>query len=157
MIVEACEGVDDGAFWLPPDGGGEAVVRLVALVVAPGLDRQAVLAALRERVDAAFLPRRILKVDSLPRDPTGKLPSGRLAELERVTAPSMNRTVNCLADVFDFRASDTAKRTAAASLYDRDTSMNRNTTVAGAHFGWGGAASTPRRASGPTCSRPARQ
>ena len=43
--------------------------------------------------------------------------------------------------VFDFRASDTAKRTAAASLYDRDTSMNRNTTVAGAHFGWGGAAS----------------
>jgi hypothetical protein len=43
--------------------------------------------------------------------------------------------------VFDFRASDTAKRTAGASLYDRDTSYNRNTTVAGAHFGWGGAAS----------------
>ncbi|MCC2632329.1 MAG: acyl-CoA synthetase [Ramlibacter sp.] len=79
--LNSIEGVRDGAFWLPPDGGGEAVVRLVALVVAPGLDRQAVLAALRERVDAAFLPRRILKVDSLPRDPTGKLPSGRLAEL----------------------------------------------------------------------------
>jgi hypothetical protein len=43
--------------------------------------------------------------------------------------------------VFDFRAGDTAKRTAGASLYDRDTSYNRNTTVAGAHFGWGGAAS----------------
>lgn len=43
--------------------------------------------------------------------------------------------------VFDFRATDTAKRTAGASLYDRDTSYNRNTTVAGAHFGWGGAAS----------------
>ncbi|QDH70457.1 hypothetical protein [Marilutibacter alkalisoli] len=42
--------------------------------------------------------------------------------------------------VFDFRASDEAKRSAAASLYDRDTSYNRNTTVAGAHFGWGGAA-----------------
>lgn len=43
--------------------------------------------------------------------------------------------------VFDFRASDQARRSAAASLYDRDTSYNKNTTVAGAHFGWGGAAS----------------
>ncbi len=42
--------------------------------------------------------------------------------------------------VFDFRASDTAKREAQASLYDRDSSYNKNTTVAGAHFGWGGAA-----------------
>jgi acyl-coenzyme A synthetase/AMP-(fatty) acid ligase len=79
--LNSIEGVRDGAFWLPPDGNGEAVVRLVAIVVAPDLDRQAVLAALRERADAAFLPRRILHVDSLPRDPTGKLPSGRLAEL----------------------------------------------------------------------------
>ena len=43
--------------------------------------------------------------------------------------------------VFNFRASDDAKREARASLYDRDTSYNKNTTVAGAHFGWGGAAS----------------
>lgn len=42
--------------------------------------------------------------------------------------------------VFNFRASDDARREAKASLYDRDTSYNRNTTVAGAHFGWGGAA-----------------
>jgi len=41
--------------------------------------------------------------------------------------------------VFDFRASDTAQRAAGASLYDRDSSYNKNTTVAGAHFGWGGA------------------
>lgn len=79
--LNSIEGVRDGAFWLPPEGGGEAVVRLVALVVAPDVSRQQLLAALRERVDAAFLPRRILRVDSLPRDPTGKLPSGRLAEL----------------------------------------------------------------------------
>lgn len=79
--LNSIEGVRDGVFWLPPDSGGEAVVRLVALVVAPGLDRQALLAALRERIDAAFLPRRILRVARLPRDPTGKLPSGRLAEL----------------------------------------------------------------------------
>ena len=43
--------------------------------------------------------------------------------------------------VFDFRASDEAQREAKAALYDRDTSYNKNTTVAGAHFGWGGAAS----------------
>jgi acyl-coenzyme A synthetase/AMP-(fatty) acid ligase len=79
--LNSIQGVRDGAFWLPPDAGDQAVVRLVALVVAPGLDREALLAALRERVDAAFLPRRILRVDSLPRDPTGKLPAGRLAEL----------------------------------------------------------------------------
>lgn len=43
--------------------------------------------------------------------------------------------------VFNFRASDDAKRDAKASLYDRDSSYNKNTSVAGAHFGWGGAAS----------------
>jgi acyl-coenzyme A synthetase/AMP-(fatty) acid ligase len=78
--LNSIEGVRDGAFWLPPDSG-ESVVRLVAVVVAPELDRESLLAALRERVDAAFLPRRVLRVDSLPRDPTGKLPTGRLTEL----------------------------------------------------------------------------
>ena len=43
--------------------------------------------------------------------------------------------------MFNFRASDDAKRDAKASLYDRDSSFNKNTSVAGAHFGWGGAAS----------------
>jgi acyl-coenzyme A synthetase/AMP-(fatty) acid ligase len=79
--LNSIEGVRDGAFWLPPDGRDEAVVRLVAVVVAPELSREALLAALRERVDAAFLPRRILRIDSLPRDGTGKLPTGRLAEI----------------------------------------------------------------------------
>ena len=81
--LNSIEGVHDGAFWLPPDGNDAAVVRLVALVVAPQLGHDALLAALRERVDAAFLPRRIVRVDALPRDPTGKLPAARLAELAR--------------------------------------------------------------------------
>jgi acyl-coenzyme A synthetase/AMP-(fatty) acid ligase len=79
--LNSIDGVRDGAFWLPPDTDDGSVVRLVAVVVAPQLRREALLAALRERVDAAFLPRRILRVDALPRDPTGKLPAGRLAEL----------------------------------------------------------------------------
>ena len=77
------EGVQDGALWLPPEkdiSTGE-VVRLVAFVVAPELTREHILAALRPRVDAAFLPRRIVFVPSLPRDPTGKLPAARLAQL----------------------------------------------------------------------------
>lgn len=80
-------GVQDGAFWLPPEGDGDdaSVVRLVAFVVAPGIEpgalRQQILAAMRQRVDAAFLPRRIVAVDALPREPgTGKLPATRFAE-----------------------------------------------------------------------------
>lgn len=79
--LNSIAGVRDGAFWLPPELAPEDVVRLVALVVAPELDRATLLAALRQRVDPAFLPRRILWVDELPRDPTGKLPAQRLAEL----------------------------------------------------------------------------
>ena len=44
--------------------------------------------------------------------------------------------------VFNFRASDDAQREAKASLYDRDSSYNRNSTVAAVGFGWGGAASS---------------
>lgn len=79
--LNSIAGVQDGAFWLPPDTGGEDIVRLVALVVAPEVTREALLAALRQRVDAAFLPRRVLRVESLPRDATGKLPAARLAAL----------------------------------------------------------------------------
>jgi acyl-coenzyme A synthetase/AMP-(fatty) acid ligase len=80
--LNAIDGVVDGAFWMPPERAGDAdVVRLDAYVVAPQLGERAILDALRQRVDAAFLPRRIVQVASLPRDPTGKLPARRLAEL----------------------------------------------------------------------------
>ncbi|MEY2653050.1 MAG: hypothetical protein RLZZ524_77, partial [Pseudomonadota bacterium] len=82
--LNSIDGVRDGAVWLPPAdeaAGVEAVQRLTAFVVPEaGLTRETLLARLRERVDAAFLPRPIVFVDSLPRDPTGKLPSGRLAD-----------------------------------------------------------------------------
>ena len=80
--LNAIDGVVDGAFWMPPEQAGNAdVVRLVAFVVAPQVGERAILAALRQRIDAAFLPRRIVAVESLPRDPTGKLPAERLAAL----------------------------------------------------------------------------
>jgi acyl-coenzyme A synthetase/AMP-(fatty) acid ligase len=77
-------GVQDGAFWLPPEDANGAVTRLIAFVVAPEKTARAVqddiLAALRLRVDAAFLPRRVVGVDALPREAsTGKLPAGPFA------------------------------------------------------------------------------
>lgn len=76
--LNSIEGVQDGAFWLPPAESVEGVARLVAFVVAPGVPRERLLAELRRRVDPVLLPRRIVTVDALPRDPTGKLPAARL-------------------------------------------------------------------------------
>lgn len=73
-------GVADGVFFLP-DEQPDAVTRLVALVVAPGLTSADVLEELRHRIDAAFLPRPVLMVESLPRSLTGKLPRDALLAL----------------------------------------------------------------------------
>jgi len=80
--LNSIEGVVDGAFWMPPERDADAagVIRLVAFVVAPGVARERIVAALRDRVDAAFVPRRIVHVDALPREATGKLTRARLAE-----------------------------------------------------------------------------
>jgi acyl-coenzyme A synthetase/AMP-(fatty) acid ligase len=81
--LNSIAGVVDGAFWLPPDSDADAhgIVRMVAFVVAPALTRAEIVEALRERVDAAFLPRRVVHVDALPREATGKLRAARMAEL----------------------------------------------------------------------------
>lgn len=76
--LNSIEGVRDGAFWMPPAESVEGVTRLVAFVVAPGVSRERILAELRRRIDPVLLPRRIVPVDALPRDPTGKLPAARL-------------------------------------------------------------------------------
>jgi acyl-coenzyme A synthetase/AMP-(fatty) acid ligase len=63
------------------------VARIAALaVVAPGVGEAEVLSALREHVDAVFLPRPLRLVDALPRNETGKLPREALAELLRNSA-----------------------------------------------------------------------
>jgi acyl-coenzyme A synthetase/AMP-(fatty) acid ligase len=82
--LNSIDGVLDGAFWLPPGNDADAsVVRLVAFVVAPRLGadmlQRHVLQALRERLDAAFLPRRVVAVAALPREATGKLPAAGFA------------------------------------------------------------------------------
>lgn len=74
-------GVLDGAFFMPDETSHERVTRLAACVVAPDLDAQALLKALRERIDPVFLPRPLLFVDALPRNSTGKLPREALKSL----------------------------------------------------------------------------
>lgn len=79
--IAAIPGVVDAAFFLPDDAGPDGIARLAAFVVAPGLERRALLAALRERIDAIFLPRPLVLVDALPRNSTGKLPRSGLQAL----------------------------------------------------------------------------
>jgi acyl-coenzyme A synthetase/AMP-(fatty) acid ligase len=69
-------GVEDGVFF---DPGGSA--RLAAVVVAPGVAPQAILRALRQRIDAAFLPRPLIMTDALPRTTTGKVARAALLAL----------------------------------------------------------------------------
>ena len=78
--LNSIEGVRDGTF-VVPEQEGEAVTRLAAYVVAPGLTNEALMAALRRRIDAAFLPRPLHFVESLPRNETGKLPQQALRQV----------------------------------------------------------------------------
>ena len=80
-LLNSIPGVVDGAFYMPDEAGDARITRLAACVVAPGMDKPQLLAALREHIDPVFLPRPLLFVDALPRNPTGKLPRAVLQAL----------------------------------------------------------------------------
>ena len=77
-------GVLDGAFFMPDDSRDDVVVRLMAFAVAPGMTAAALLAALKDRMDAVFLPRPLVLLDALPRNATGKLPREALLALAQL-------------------------------------------------------------------------
>jgi len=79
--LNAIEGVRDGVFVMPDDQAGEHASRLVALVVAPDLDKKEILSMLAEHVSPVFLPRPLYQVESLPRNAMGKLPREALSRL----------------------------------------------------------------------------
>ena len=81
--LRAIPGVADGVFYMPEGEAAGGVTRLAAFVVAPGLEREALLAALRRRIDAAFLPRPLVLLERLPRAASGKLPREALRALAR--------------------------------------------------------------------------
>jgi len=89
--LNSIPGVEDGAFFHAAETSGShtAVARVAACVVAPALDAARLLEALRERVDAVFLPRPLLFVARLPRNDTGKLP---LAALQSLAAQAKSAT-----------------------------------------------------------------
>jgi acyl-coenzyme A synthetase/AMP-(fatty) acid ligase len=78
--LNSIPGVLDGAFFHVEESptSHTRVTRVAACVVAPQLDAARLQAALRERVDAVFLPRPLLFVAQLPRNSTGKLPQEAL-------------------------------------------------------------------------------
>ncbi|CAN7641916.1 AMP-binding protein [Trinickia sp. LjRoot230] len=99
--LNAIPGVEDGTFFMPEHDDASApsaaiphVLRLMAFVVAPALSARALRSALRERIDAAFMPRPLVFVDTLPRNTAGKLPRQALAALAA-------QHVGGLADVAD--------------------------------------------------------
>jgi len=83
--LNSIAGVRDGVFVVPEDAGG-SVPRLIAFVVAPDAARDAVVDALRSRIDPAFMPRPLAFVAALPRNDTGKLPRAALQALAAETA-----------------------------------------------------------------------
>jgi acyl-coenzyme A synthetase/AMP-(fatty) acid ligase len=80
--LNSIDGVEDGAFWVP-DEVTDGVARPVAFVVAPTLSARAIAAALRTRIEAVFVPRRIVHLPQLPREATGKLTAQSLRQLAR--------------------------------------------------------------------------
>jgi acyl-coenzyme A synthetase/AMP-(fatty) acid ligase len=81
--LNSIPGVEDGAFFHlePACDSHTGVARVAACVVAPSLDAARLLAALRERIDAVFLPRPLVFVTQMPRNGTGKLPLSSLNSL----------------------------------------------------------------------------
>ena len=79
--LRALPGVQDAAFFLPQEDGVDRVGRLTAFVVAPGMDRATLLAALRTRIDPIFLPRPLVLVDAIAHNATGKIARSTLEDL----------------------------------------------------------------------------
>lgn len=73
-VLCALPGVCDGVF-LPGEAPepGQVARPIVAVVANPKIRTQAIRTALQARIPAAFVPRRIYRLDSLPRSPLGKV------------------------------------------------------------------------------------
>lgn len=91
-LLLSIDGVIDGAIFEPPAvAGSTREQRLMALVVAPNITSAELLAALRAQIDAAFLPRPLLRVDSLSRNAQGKLPKAELLAVAEKALGSTRR------------------------------------------------------------------
>lgn len=80
-ILLGLDGVIDGTFVVPDDLDQQPTARLIAVVVAPERSASSILRDLRLRLDALFLPRRVILVPALPRNEMGKLSREALLRL----------------------------------------------------------------------------
>jgi len=80
LRLNSIPGVEDGIF-IQAEAQLEGVSRLFAVIVAPELSQADVINALRQQIDPVFLPRPVFKVDTLPRNETGKLPHSEMMKL----------------------------------------------------------------------------
>ena len=79
--LQSIAGIEDAAM-VQADADATGVRRLFAIVVAEtALTDAAIIDALRQSTDPVFLPRRIIRVQALPRNDTGKLPRHELLAL----------------------------------------------------------------------------
>jgi acyl-coenzyme A synthetase/AMP-(fatty) acid ligase len=74
-------GVVDGVVFQLDATDASGVRRIAALAVAPHVDEETILQALRRSIDPVFLPRPLRRVAALPRNETGKLPRHALVQL----------------------------------------------------------------------------
>ncbi len=81
LQLNSIPGVVDGVYFMPDETQSDRVTRLAAFVVAPGMEAQTLINALRQRMDPVFLPRPLVFVAELPRTATGKLPRASLQSL----------------------------------------------------------------------------
>lgn len=79
LLLQDLPGLADGVLYLPATGA--PTERLVLIHAGPPLDRAVAEAWLRQRMDPVFLPRRIIRVERLPRTENGKLPRAALDQL----------------------------------------------------------------------------
>lgn len=96
-VLLAIPGVVDGAFLAPDPEKAHTLVRMQVFAVAPGLQAEQILTGLREQIDPAFLPRRVVLVEAMPRNSVGKLTVQALRHLAEQEADGHEIGSLCIA------------------------------------------------------------
>jgi acyl-coenzyme A synthetase/AMP-(fatty) acid ligase len=79
----AVAGVEDAVAFQPDVATTGVANRVAAVVVSRGVSAREIAAQLSASLDAVFLPRPLLLVDSIPRDAVGKVARAKLLEMAR--------------------------------------------------------------------------
>lgn len=80
-ILLGVSGVQDGLIYDPQHYDQPSNGRLAAVIVAPGLTDKELRTELAKKIDTAFVPRRIRRVETLPRAATSKLSHAAVTQL----------------------------------------------------------------------------